>query len=424
MNKSIFIKIFLASIALLIVSTVYVSCGNSIETVKDKPVAGIWINTHYSEIDTNKKSPASIAIVLNSTTVYDGLCGIEYHGNSTMRAAKMSYDFELRTKEGIEATHSILNFGPEEDFVLLANYFDKSFARNALAFHLWEELGHYVPKYHYCHLYINAEYQGLYTLVEKIKVDEHRLNLNATTTSKKWNADEPYLLKLDWGYGYIGSSATSITGRYISYDLIYPNKKKIAYFQEDQIRHEMDEMNRSLKNILTQDTGIQHYSKLINTRSFVDLFIVNELSKNPDGFKTSTYLYRDGPYNGSNKITIGPLWDFDLAFNNVSYENYNNPEGWAFTETGNESNAHKTPLWWHALSCDPKFKALCKERLEELNDAFSVDDCHDFLEDYKNDIQKAIVRDEKRWNAKDSLDVAGLRKTELSNLDDLERIKK
>ena len=39
--------------------------------------------------------------------------------------------------------------------------------------------------------------------------------------------------------------------------------------------------------------------------------IINELTKNPDGYRTSTYFYKDAD---SDILTVGPIWDYDLSF--------------------------------------------------------------------------------------------------------------
>ncbi len=49
----------------------------------------------------------------------------------------------------------------------------------------------------------------------------------------------------------------------------------------------------------------------------VQCYLVNELSKNGDGFNTSAYLYKE---TGSEPMKMGPLWDYDLGFGNNNYE--------------------------------------------------------------------------------------------------------
>ena len=47
------------------------------------------------------------------------------------------------------------------------------------------------------------------------------------------------------------------------------------------------------------------------------------MTKNIDGFRLSTYFYKDR--NG--KITMGPVWDYNLSLGNADYINGNVPTG-------------------------------------------------------------------------------------------------
>ena len=60
--------------------------------------------------------------------------------------------------------------------------------------------------------------------------------------------------------------------------------------------------------------------------SFVDFFLINELTKNIDGYRLGTYLNKD--YNG--KLKMGPIWDFNLAFGNADYCDAANTQAWLY----------------------------------------------------------------------------------------------
>ena len=51
----------------------------------------------------------------------------------------------------------------------------------------------------------------------------------------------------------------------------------------------------------------------IDDETFIDFFILNELSNNVDGYRLSTYLTK----NRDEKLKIGPIWDFNLSFGNA-----------------------------------------------------------------------------------------------------------
>ena len=49
----------------------------------------------------------------------------------------------------------------ENDWILIANYNDKTFLRNVLAFDLFEKMGHYAPRTKLCEVVINDLYSGI-----------------------------------------------------------------------------------------------------------------------------------------------------------------------------------------------------------------------------------------------------------------------
>ena len=59
------------------------------------------------------------------------------------------------------------------------------------------------------------------------------------------------------------------------------------------------------------------FTDYVTVESMVQCYLVNELSKNGDGFNTSAYLYKE---TGSEPMKMGPLWDYDLSFGNNNYE--------------------------------------------------------------------------------------------------------
>ena len=55
------------------------------------------------------------------------------------------------------------------------------------------------------------------------------------------------------------------------------------------------------------------YRRFLNTSSFIDFMLVNEINRNVDAYRISTYFHKDRK-DEDGKIHAGPAWDFDLAF--------------------------------------------------------------------------------------------------------------
>ena len=87
---------------------------------------------------------------------------------------KKSYGFESWDALGNSIDTSFLGMPSESDWILNANYTDKSFLRNVMAYQVWQNMGHYATRYHFVELILNGQYQGIYIFSEKIKRDKNR----------------------------------------------------------------------------------------------------------------------------------------------------------------------------------------------------------------------------------------------------------
>lgn len=403
---------------LILCCTINVGAQNPIEPAKYLPE--IHIQTEYG-IYAGDKVKAKISFIDIGFQHRELNCGIELRGNSTLLVDKKSYDFELISSSDEELAQSIFGFPAEEDFVLLANSYDKSFVRNALAFKMWELLGHYAPKYIYCNLYLNGELQGLYMLAEKVKADLNRIDLRAGITQNGNLLDYGFMVKLDWessphDFGYYHRT---IGHNELDYSFVSPKESKVGWGNGNAIEAQLKSMASSFEDILVapEKRVSAPYSDLIDVNSFVDFFLVNELCKNPDGLKTSTYLYHPAYYEldkNPQKISVGPIWDMDLGLANVKYENYESPEGWAFHQYGPMSNVDRLPNWWHCLVYDSTFISLCQERLFILKEKFSMNSGGDFMDQLYVQLEKDAKVDDELWGGTyEGLTVFGPVKTNL-----------
>jgi hypothetical protein len=96
------------------------------------------------------------------------------------------------------------------------------------------------------------------------------------------------------------------------------------------------------------------------------MVLINELSKNVDGYRLSTYFYKNNDAINS-KIFAGPLWDYNLAFGNANYCNGQYYAGWAY-DFGSicPQDYWVIHFWWGKLINDPAFRIKMKKRWFEL----------------------------------------------------------
>lgn len=110
---------------------------------------------------------------------YNGRIGIERRGSSSQDLLeKKPYGFTTLLDDDISNNNvSLLGMPEENDWILNSLAFDETGMRDVLAYGLSESIGQYAPRGVYCEVMVNGNYKGLYVLMEKIKVDKHRVNI-------------------------------------------------------------------------------------------------------------------------------------------------------------------------------------------------------------------------------------------------------
>lgn len=301
--------------------------------------------------------------------------GIELRGSSSQGFPKKSYGFEFRDISGNDTAISLLGMPEESDWILSANYSDKSLMRNTFTYFLANKMGWYAPRTRYVELVLNGEYQGIYVLMEKIKRDANRVNISKLKISDTTGADVTggYIFKIDKSTGndvdFFTSNfppAAQSQGQTIRFFYDYPKFEEIHPRQKEYLKAYVDSFENSLAS-----PGYLHptngYRKFMHTPSFVDYFLINEWSKNTDGYRISTFLTKPKITQNGGKLIAGPVWDYDLAWRNADYCGGQNTTGWEIDfPTVCPDDYFQPPFWWRRLRQDPAFNQEAKCRWEEL----------------------------------------------------------
>jgi len=319
--RKYFISIIISLILLFICqSSLY--AGKKILDFTSSNLPIIIINTNGLAIPyDNPRIVVDMGIIYNgqgernnisdSLNNYSGKISIEIRGASSSGWSKKSYGLETQNDDGSNNNVSLLGMPEENDWILYASYYDRSFLRNVLTFKLANEMGWYASRTKYCELVLNGEYQGIYVLMEKIKRDKNRVDIS------KLNPDEisgddvtgGYIIKVDkegWKPGidseyppYPGATQT------IRYQFHYPDADDIVEEQISYLSGFIGAFEYTMAGNNYAD-NLSGYLMYLNVESFADYFILNELSKNVDGYRLSAYLYKYKDSNGG-KLTAGPV---------------------------------------------------------------------------------------------------------------------
>ena len=345
--------------------------GNELITpdvILGPPLPLMKIQTGNQNIVDEPKIPGSLQIYQEELLIEEHLIGIEIRGSSSQMFDKKSYGFETWDEMGEDLNASLGGFPEEEDWILYGPYSDKSLVRNVLIFELSNNMGQYASKTKFYELEINEIFQGTYVLMEKIKRDRNRVDISK---NKVEDITGGYIIKIDKPTGdgdwydeniafasqYNTTGVLVDTGN-INFLYEYPKADDI---NEEQKKYIQDYIHLFETALISEDfESIENgYSQFIDLDSFIDFFILNEFSKNPDGFRLSTYLHKEK----GGKLKMGPIWDFNLAFGNVNYCDGDSPYGWAhrFNDICSGDN-WQVPFWWNRFLDDPEYVSLLKER--------------------------------------------------------------
>ncbi|WP_196892579.1 CotH kinase family protein [Aureivirga marina] len=259
---------------------------------------------------------------------------IRGRGNSTWALPKKPYQIKLDDKEGI------LEMPNDKKWILLANYSDKTLLRNYFAFSLgYISNLEWTPESKFVDVEINDEYVGVYQLTQKVEESSNRVNIG----------DDGYLLEVDQ------------LNRIDVDDVYFQASKSNYYFNIKEPKLDLDSeeynfivdyLNNFEATLFSdEEKSLEELSEFIDIDSFVDWYLINEIAKNNDAiFYSSVYMN----LIPGEKLKMGPIWDFDIAFGNVNYNGNEKPEGFWI----------KNAAWYQRLFENDEFKQKVKNRFE------------------------------------------------------------
>ena len=364
-------------------------------SVSNLPI--VRFNTKTRVIQDEPKIPVQMEIFDNgsgqlnqvsSTPTISTVAGVEFRGSTSQAdfyflpgLVKKPYGIELWTDStGVKAKKlSLLQMPEETDWVLNASYNDRSFMRDFIAQSLAGRIGLLHSKAKFVELIINDEYRGVYVLMEKVKQGKNRVPISDLYPTENAGDDVTggYLLKIDKSSG---SPSTTWKSNYTSgitatqkceFQIEYP---QYGIITQQQLVYIRDYINNWEKKLMTEDMNDPKASfrDYMDVSSFVNYFILNEVTRNVDGYRLSTYLYKDKESLGG-KIKMGPAWDFNIALGNADYLNGWKTDGFvykAMENDGGKNDYWQVPFWWNKLMQDASFRKALATRWKTVRSSF------------------------------------------------------
>ena len=236
-----------------------------------------------------------------------------------------SYGLETRGPDSVNYNVSLFDWPSDNDWILYAPYTDKAMIRNVLTYDLGRQMGQWAPRTKLCEVILNGSYIGVYVLMERIKINPGRVDVDPLLYSDTLDNQLTggYIFKVDkttaggivaWTSPYTAQAPSSGP---IYYQLHDPEIEDVHADQLNYIESYVDNWETVLKSatFANPQIGYRAYS---DEQSFIDFLLINELSKNVDGYRISTYLHKRR-FSEGGKIYAGPLWDFNLGWGNANY---------------------------------------------------------------------------------------------------------
>ncbi len=309
---------------------------------------------------------------------------IRYRGNSSLEFEKKGLRIKLVDEKGNDDNHKLLGMNSDNDYVLHGPYLDKTLIRNYIGYNITGEIMEYSPNVRFCEIFIDGKYQGLYLLVETVKVNQNRVNItklknNSIATSYMLEINKKDELKNNELYLNNFTAYTQINPK--NYFIQYPTTEKINNQIIDYIEEDLSEFEKRLYSY-DYDSDTFGYYKDIDIDSFVNYTVINEFFLNYDAGSNSTIIYKD--ITGKYKLVF---WDMNNIFDNY----------FVALLDDNTFYLNNKP-WFEMLFKDEYFTDLVIEKYKSLRETYLNEDyLNNYIDDVVNYLGPAIYRNYVRW---------------------------
>lgn len=337
--------------------------------------------------------------------------GYHLRGQSSMQFFKQApYRIELWDNYNEDADYPVLGMPSGSDWALISPCTDNTLIRNVLAFDIGKAIGLTTVQYRFAEVFVNqdggalenADYEGIYNLIQPIKNKKNTLDLKKLRTDDT-DSDKlsgGYIFKLEWavtdsdmvqiecsgapkmstggGFGWPQKPVDTNATCFSELELVDPGEPNSQ--QMNWITNYIMEFHNALHAKPTGD-----YQKYIQLSSFVNMHILNEVSCDIDAWIRSHYFYKER----NQPITAGPVWDYNFAFGNMQTDHGK----WHCEQQRTGSSD------WHVLMWkQPEFKAAFKTRYKELRQNILTDaSMEKFIEDVRKPIKNVAQRNFDAW---------------------------
>jgi spore coat protein CotH len=294
--------------------------------------------------------------------------GIKMRGGSSSRLPKHSFAFELDNK------FPLCGLPKNDDWILNANYIDKTFMRHKLNFDLFRQMHpeNLAPKSAFVRLEMNGDYYGLFVLMQE---------MNAGNLGLKKKNDGAMLFKEPPVFFEKKKDADTHENYY---QQKFPKLAKVDKTKELSRLHDFI--------LLSSDFDFQsEINSWFDMRNLVDWYLILQLSFNSDGITKNFILYKT-----EEKIPFRiALWDYDHSFGRDGDNEKN--------KMNTPMNMKKSVLFRRLLEIKSiGFEEMVQKRWSELRKAgvFSTENLFSKMDEMDAQIKLEQTKNFTRWPVK------------------------
>jgi hypothetical protein len=351
--------------------------------------------------------------------------GFNIRGSSTAGLPQYNLALEIWDEYNQDNKVGFLGMPAESDWVLYAqDGFDTSYLHNPLIHQLCRNTGRYSSRTAFAEMFLNTSggtvtysspvggnYFGLYTVEEKIKRGNNRVDI-VKLEPQATNAPAitgGYMLKIDRA----DANEKTFYDSYLSGNIVYVDPPGLEMVdpsraaQSAYITGYFPQFETALSGA-SYTNPVTGYAAYIDVDSWLDHHIFNALAWNVDAFRLSGYFYKDL----NQKISMGPLWDFDRSQGMYYGSDYRcfNPRLWYVQATGDQGTdyfgdpALEGVRWWQRLFTDPDFWQRWIDRWTDLRrTTLSTNSIFSVITNLSSQLTQAQPREASRWASQDSI---------------------
>lgn len=299
---------------------------NAQYNIGDIPV--VYVDTFNGGLDKNYRDSRFIVVYRdeNGNTKIEA---IEYNGTTKVRgnstANGQKYPLNIKFSSKVD----LFGMGAGKKYCLLANLYDQTLFRNALAIEFANSIGiQHAPKYRFVEVYINGAYKGFYMLTTPVDVGEDRTDIDE---------DSDYLMEIE------STGMAAEPGGYYLFSPIY----RVRVLVESPEEMSAESFSKFISTYYSIDFAIfsgdwETIKEYVDVDAIARYYVLHEYLKDLDIIWDSTrFTIVDVEIDGKTytKLAPGPVWDFDISMGNMGSKSGGTDSSWYHYHNGDPNKS-------------------------------------------------------------------------------------